>query len=99
MSDIESDFVHLARFALEGKREDVAALLRRAVPALSRRRPDLAPAAKELLAGFGRALGRGMTAQPLPLPVDNDSRLELLRREYPVVLPATPLWTGPVALQ
>jgi len=99
MADIDSDFVHLARFALEGKREDAAALLRRAVPALSRRRPDLAPAAKELLAGFSRALGRGMTAQPLPLPVDNDSRLELLRREYPVVLPATPLWTGAVALQ
>jgi hypothetical protein len=50
MTDIESDFVHLARLALEGKSADVATLVRRTLRSLARRRPDLSDSAKRVLA-------------------------------------------------
>jgi SpoVK/Ycf46/Vps4 family AAA+-type ATPase len=96
MADIETDFVHLARFAMEGRHDDAAALVRRTFRALLRDRPDLAAAAKEILKQISKGSPvRGAVAQPLP--VDTDSRLELLRREFPVAIPTTPVWSESVA--
>ncbi len=89
MSDFEKDVVHLIRLSLEGKVADVSALSRRLLRALATRRPDLAPAAQSIL--------RSVQASPLraleqPLPVDLDSRLELLRREMHPQLSSEPVW-------
>jgi Cdc6-like AAA superfamily ATPase len=92
--DIEHDFVHLARLALLGRREDIILLIRRAFPLLNERRPDLVPEISTLLAQTsGTVPTRSKPTKEInPLPVDLDSRLELLRREDRPVLPVDPTW-------
>jgi ATP-dependent 26S proteasome regulatory subunit len=92
MSDIETDFVHLARFTLSGKRHDALLLIRRALPSLAKKRPDLAVELGALIAGTD-VLRRAHNAPVEPIPVDLDSHLELLRREDSPVLPVEPIWS------
>jgi SpoVK/Ycf46/Vps4 family AAA+-type ATPase len=96
MSDFDKDTVHLVRLALEGKVEDVAALSRRMLRAVAARRPDLAPVAKAVMeaAAAGPTRGAGQT-----LPVDLESRLELLRREQVPLLASEPTWPPQVREQ
>ncbi len=98
MSDLEEDFVHLARFALTGRRDDAAALVRRALRELSRRRPDLVKEGRDLLALANGTRGNGVLrgGAPDPLPVDHDTRLELLRREDVPELAPQPIWSAGV---
>jgi len=93
MSDFEKDTVHLVRLALDGKVDDVAALSRRLLRAVAQRRPDLALVVQGVLDGVLANPTRGASQ---PLPVDLDSRLELLRREPVPQLPVEPTWPAAV---
>lgn len=83
---IAGDFLHLARLALTGRPQDVQLLVHRAV---KRYRPDLPEMAESLAALLRESPTR---ASPLrrqsevPLPVDTDSRLHLLRVENSITL-------------
>lgn len=90
MSDYDKDVVHLARLSLEGKVEDVAALARRLLRNIATRRPDLAETTQQVLQNAAAAPSRGIEQQALP--VDIDSRLELLRHEQNPQLPLDPVW-------
>ncbi|MBI2848477.1 MAG: ATP-binding protein [Chloroflexi bacterium] len=91
MADIERQFVHLARLAMENRSDDAIMLIRKALSGLSKRRPDLQTDISYLL---GRVSGNGMVrAVSDPLPVDLDSRLELLRRDYSPSLDVEPIWS------
>ena len=95
MPDIDSEFVHLSRLAVGGNLDDVSALIRRTAPALIERRPDLADAVATVLGMLDRTnLSR---SSPTPLPVDLDSRLELLRLERNPTVAVAPVWPKPVA--
>lgn len=94
--DITSEFVHLARFALAGRREDAILLLRRYLPTLSKQRPDLAAELTALLAQTATTPTRAKSPLLDPIPVDLDSRLELLRREEHPLLPVEPTWPAQV---
>lgn len=95
MADMEVEFVHLARLALQGKHRDMVAMLRRDLSALAARRPDLAPESRQVLALLAKgALSRGAQS---PLPVDVDSKQELLRSEMVERLVPEPVW--PDAIQ
>ena len=98
MRDIDKEFVHLARLALEGKVQDVAALARRALRDIGERRPDLAKDAQRLIAIAGSTPLRSVDTGPA-LPVDADSRLELLRREENPEIPIEPIWPEAVGGQ
>lgn len=94
MSDFDKDAVHLVRLAIDGKMEDVAALSRRMLRAVAARRPDLA----SLVKGVQEAVAAGPTrAVQQPLPVDLDSRLELLRHEQVPRIDSEPTW--PIAVR
>src|SRR5690242_8938559 len=97
MTDIDSDFVHLARLALEGKSADVATLVRRTLRGLMRRRPDLSDSAKRVLAFADSNIVRGFHEQTIP--VDVDSRQELLRRDEETTLPVEPIWPSQVGIE
>jgi hypothetical protein len=97
MTDIDSDFVHLARLALEGKSADVATLVRRTLRGLMRRRPDLSDSAKRVLAFADSNVVRGFQEQTIP--VDVDSRQELLRRDEETTLPVEPIWPSQVRIK
>lgn len=92
--DIERDFVQLARLATTGTVEDVRLLMHRVLPLLGERRPDLAPEITAVLAGTsnGRPTKSKEVKEFRPLPVDLDSRLELLYREEHPELPVEPTW-------
>jgi SpoVK/Ycf46/Vps4 family AAA+-type ATPase len=94
MIDVDKDFLHLARLSLEGKNSDVAALVRRSIHYIIKKRPDLAEHGKQLLKKtVGSALERSATALTEPIPVDIDSRLELVKRESSVFLDFEPIWS------
>lgn len=93
MSDFDKDTVHLVRLALEGKMDDVAAISRRMLRAVAARRPDLAPAVKSVMEVAAACPTRAVQQ---PLPVDLDSRLELLRREQVPQLATEPTWPASV---
>lgn len=98
MKDIDKEFVHLARLALEGKTADVAAIARRSLRDIGERRPDLAGDIRGVIAIAGSSPVRTLESVPA-LPVDADSRLELLRREDDPEIPITPIWPETVATQ
>jgi len=90
MADIESAFVHLARLSLNDRRQDVLLLIRKTLPAIAKDRPDLAKELGALLSGSTN-LERAKTVKEA-IPVDLDSRLELLRLEDHPVMPVEPTW-------
>ena len=95
MADVENEFVHMARLAVHGKTDDVAALFKRAAPSLVKRRPDLADGIAVVLGMFDQtSLSRSV---PAPLPVDIDSKLELLRWDSCPAVAVTPVWPKSVA--
>ena len=95
MSDIETDFVHLARLAADGKTSDVAALFKRTAPSIVRRRPDLGDVVSTVLGKLDEStFSRSVST---PLPVDLDSRLELLRLESCPTVAMEPVWPEQVA--
>ncbi len=90
MADMESAFVHLARLALNDRRQDVLLLIRKMLPTIAKSRPDLAKELGALVSGSAN-LGRAKTVKEA-IPVDLDSRLELLRVEDHPVMPVEPTW-------
>ncbi len=91
MSDMARDFVHLARLALGGKTDDVALLVRRAARKLKAERPDLSSAIDDVLL---LAAAPPLRSAAAALPVDQDSRLELMRREFSPELDVEPVWSA-----
>ncbi|HVJ06463.1 MAG TPA: AAA family ATPase [Candidatus Saccharimonadales bacterium] len=94
MADIEEEFIHLARLALDGNTSDVALLIRRSIGGIIHRRPDLRDQARAVMARANAAPTRTIPDQFLP--VDADSRLELLRREDEPHVGIAPIWPEPV---
>jgi len=92
--DLEQTFVHLARLSLQGRETDVAALARQSLRKIETRRPDLRAAIRATLQLAASTPARQGMARPLP--VDAESRLELLRSESSVVLQHEPKWPLPI---
>jgi ATP-dependent 26S proteasome regulatory subunit len=92
--DIERDFVQLARLATIGNPEDIQLLMRRVLPLLGERRPDLASEINAVLGltSPGQLTKSKSVKEFRPLPVDLDSRLELLYREDHPELTVEPTW-------
>ena len=95
-----NDVAHLARLALAGKPKDVQLFVRRLI---NRYRLDVPELAEQL----GGLLRDGAKAASSPLrgsvvdaiPVDLDSRLQLARAEYPVLVETEPVWSAEVREQ
>lgn len=92
--DMRENFVHLARIALSNRQQDVQTFLQR----IAKRSED--PALTEALIELLRK--RPTRSSPLrrttevPLPVDNDSRFQLLRIEEKPELPHEPVYAEKV---
>lgn len=96
--DIHSAFVHLSRVALEGRSRDVVLLTRQVLRRISADRPDLANDIRKILALTNNSAALARTVQSgSVLPVDSDSRLELLKREESVRVEPEPVWVESVA--
>jgi SpoVK/Ycf46/Vps4 family AAA+-type ATPase len=92
MKDIYEYYVHITRYALQGNGADAAVLARKSIRYLAKNSPESAEKLKSLLADFDKlqpSASRGFFSQSLP--IDSDSRLELLRREF-VDMDMEPVW-------
>jgi hypothetical protein len=96
--DIESDFLQLARIALSGRTQDVQVILRRAAKRFHATVPHLADALTTLLHELPSAASPLRRQADVPLPVDLDSRLHLLRVESEPTLDHEPIFTQDLAL-
>src|SRR5438309_118438 len=97
-NDIQAAFVHLSRLALEGRAQDVALLARRVLRRIGIERPDLGTDIRKILAltNTSAAIARGVEFSSV-LPIDSDSRLELLKREDTVQVRPEPVWPAQVS--
>lgn len=98
MADFEREFVHLARLAVSGRPQDMFTLIRKNLRLMTAGdRPELIEPAKQVLALLSApgAVVRGLPSQALP--VDSDSRLELLRRENAPDLATVPVWAPSIS--
>ena len=80
MTDFEADFLQLARIALSGRIQDVQVVLRRAAKRYHLVVPHLAEALTTLLQE-SPTFASPLRQAELPLPVDLDTRLHLMRVE------------------
>ncbi len=91
MSDIEKDFVHVIKFVFENKVDDYTMLLRKTLSMISKSRPDLKTEISNLLEYLKDA--KPIRSNSDPLPIDIDSRLELLKRENEPSIDIEPIWS------
>ncbi|ALS24046.1 AAA family ATPase [Paenibacillus naphthalenovorans] len=92
MSSFIGEYVHLLRLALEGRPQEVVALARKNLRSLMKANPESAEAIKKLLSQYEEKSGIAVRdAKQQPVPIDVDSKLELLRRES-IVFDQEPVW-------
>lgn len=98
MTQNTEQLVHIARLALAGRAQDVQLYLRRLIKQSRAEQPALATELAKLLqsAPTRSAPLRREASVATPVPVDTDSRLQLVRREDPVQLEVEPIWTANV---
>jgi hypothetical protein len=96
-TDIEADFLQLARIALSGRTQDVHVILRRAAKRYHRAVPQFADALTSLLHDAPSPASPLRRQADVPLPVDLDSRLQLMRVETEPVLDHEPIFAPTLA--
>ena len=95
--EIESDIVHLARVALTGRSQDVSALVQRVARKYRTAMPDMSSALSSLLIEAPTRASPLRRNAEVPMPVDTDSRLHLLRVEANPLLDHEPVFVPRVA--
>lgn len=98
--DLSTAAVQLGRLALSGREQDVQAYLQRAARRWRGGRPDLAERILTLLRSNPTRqspLRDATVGLVQPAPIDEDSRLELIRHEFVDALPTEPIWQGVIA--
>lgn len=92
-SNLETDFAHLARIALTGRQQDVQLLLHRAIKRYRGCSPGLAESLAELLRESPTRASPLRRQSETALPVDNDTRMHLLRVETSPILDHDPVFS------
>ena len=93
-SKIGSDFVHLARLALTGRPQDVQLQIRRVAKRYRERFPEMSGQLSELLRDTPTRLSPLRKGSAPAIPVDLDSRLQLVRHEAVTELEVEPIFSG-----
>ena len=93
---ISLQIVHLARLALTGRPQDVQLHIRRMVKKLSESLPEASEGLSELLREAPTRSSPIRRTEAPALPVDLDTRMQLVRIESPVHLDITPIYSEPV---
>lgn len=94
LSDIELDYGHLARIALTGRSQDVQMMLHRAIRRYKGKREDFVKHLVTLLREAPNQASPLRKANNQALPVDIDSRMQLLHVEESPVLNHEPVFSA-----
>lgn len=90
---IETELVHLARLALSGRGQDIQALIRRIAKKYRSSNQNISEELLQLLRESPTRSTPLRKKSPAPLPVDTDSRLNLVRVEHIGDLGVGPIFT------
>lgn len=93
ISDLERQFAQLARLALEGNKDDIELFVRRIAKKLGKSNPDFGKSLQKIISSPKR--GNVLRGDVSVVPVDSDSRLDLVRCETPFALDQ-PIWPTPI---
>jgi SpoVK/Ycf46/Vps4 family AAA+-type ATPase len=91
------DLVQLARLALTGRMQDVQTYVTRMSRKYQKTQPDLGEQLKELVKLAPTRQSPLRSEGVATIPVDRDSRLQLLRHESGMTLEHEPIWSNSVA--
>lgn len=91
ISDTSSEIVHLSRLALAGKPQDVRAYVQRLSRKYRKTLPEIANRLDDLVRSGLDAASPLRSVTVASIPVDGDSRLQLLRHEIPPILDHDPV--------
>jgi AAA+ superfamily predicted ATPase len=94
---LPADFTHLARIALTGRTQDVQLFLHKAAKKYKVDLPELAVSLTELLREAPTRASPLRRQAETPVPVDTDTRLQLLRIETKPILDHQPVFSEGVA--
>jgi SpoVK/Ycf46/Vps4 family AAA+-type ATPase len=94
--NIAKDFVHLARLALTGRPQDVQLLVHRAIKRYRATFPEMAESLTTLMRESPTRASPLRRQSEVPLPVDTDSRLHLLRVENNILFDHDLIVTPPI---
>lgn len=89
---LSSDLVQLARLAMTGRPRDIQMFIRRLARRYAKLIPDVAAQLSKLIQNSSSSASPVRNADISAIPVDQDSRLQLVRFEYPVELEVRPIW-------
>lgn len=91
---VSKELVQLARLALAARRQDVQLFLRRFITRFDQTRPEVTSQLAQLLrdSPAPQSPFRGI-ATAEPVPVDQDTKLTLIKTEFPVQLEVEPVWS------
>lgn len=95
MADTEKELVQCIGIAIRGDSEELRMFSRRVLGRIQRTRADLRREAETLL---GELMSTVTRSTNLPLPVDSDSRLALLRRDASPAVEAPVVWPQAVEI-
>lgn len=93
-----SDFLQLARLALTSDHENITRFLQRVARLSTKSEPGFADELREVLRRVPTSRKVVREAAP-PLPLDGDSRLELVRVEVEPQIPHVPVWSELVSCE
>ena len=91
---IPEDIVHLSRLALSGRKADILLYIKRLIRKTRDDLPEVSSQLAQLIAGVPQTSSPIREAKPVAIPVDQDSRLQLVRIEPPPAFLQEPVWTA-----
>jgi len=99
LQEQNKDLVQLARLALVGRPQDIQTYIQRMVRKYQKLAPELGGQLKELVQQAPTRQSPLRTEGVAAIPVDRDSRLQLLRYEPPGPLEVEPIWADKIQME
>lgn len=92
MSDLKKDFCSLAKLCLEGRSDESLAFFSKALSDIAKKHPDFSEELGKILKKSSPLRGNFLNTHD-PLPIDQDSRLELVKLETNIFFECDPIWS------
>src|SRR5262245_50760215 len=99
LQEKNKDLVQLARLALAGRPQDIQTYIQRMARKYQKLAPELGGQLKELVRQSPTRQSPLRSEGAAAIPVDRDSRLQLLRYEPPCHLEIEPIWADKIRME
>ncbi len=97
MSDLKKDFLSLAKLCLEGRNDESLIFFSRALNEIIKKHPGFSEELEKLMKKTSSPLrNKSLLHTYDPLPVDQDSRLELVKQDVNIFFEFEPVWTDSI---